>query len=97
MVAGQQLVALARQPLLHLQVSAARARPVPAGVVEDLLDVAVRARLDVAAQSRRPAPPDGLGGLVQEQGQPPGRQVLAEPGREDLAQVHAASFARHAL
>src|SRR5262245_28368598 len=62
MVTGEQPCPLPRQPALSLEIRALRTRPMTTRVVPDTGDVAVGARLDMTAQSGRPALHDGACG-----------------------------------
>src|SRR5262245_7779451 len=62
MVTGEQPCPLPRQPALSLEIRALRTRPMTTRVVPDTGDVAVGARLDMPAQSGRPALHDGACG-----------------------------------
>src|SRR4029453_14647740 len=60
MVTGQQPCALEGQPALGLEIRALGTGAMPTRIVPDTGDVAVGARLDMTAQSGRPAPDDGM-------------------------------------
>src|SRR5215471_7582176 len=62
MVTGQQPCALEGQPALGLEILALRTCPMPTRVVPDTCNVAVGARLDMAAQRGGPTLHNGAGG-----------------------------------
>src|SRR5882672_10241665 len=69
MVTGQQPRSLEGQPTLGLEIRALGTRPVVTGVVPDARHMAVRTRLDMAAQGCGPALYDGARGFADVRGQ----------------------------
>ena len=60
MITRQEPRLLERKPALGLEIRALGTGAMPARVVPDTGDVAVRARLDMPAQGGRPAPNEGM-------------------------------------